>query len=228
MKALLAVLLLAGQATAAPRAVKIRTTDGWTLTAIWQPPAKRTGPAVVLIHGLAAGKGEWAAFSAELAAKGFGTLAVDLRGHGESLQGPYGRQDHESFGRGDFVRAQADVTAALAFLRAKGISAQKTGVIGGSLGANLAANAPDAAWAVLLSPGDDYMGVAFPKDLGGRKLLLAASPQDRRSFNTCMRWVLAPDGPTFLQGQNGHGAQLLNDKVLKARLLDWLAGAAKD
>lgn len=226
MRAVLALLLLATPATAAPKTVKIKTDDGWTLTALWQPPAKNR-PVAVLIHGVGAGKTEWDSFSAELAAKGFGTLAVDLRGHGESLQGPRGRQTYESFGRQDFARAQADVTAAMAFLRAKGIPTKKTGVIGGSLGANLAGKARDTAWAVLLSPGADYMGVVtFPEDWAGRKILLAASPPDKESFRACMGWATAQYGPIFLQGQTGHGVQLLNDKALKEKLLEWLAKTA--
>ncbi|MFJ2958047.1 alpha/beta fold hydrolase [Streptomyces sp. NPDC087270] len=42
------------------------------------------GAAVLLLHGLGENRGSWRAVSAALAADGLRTLAVDMRGHGES------------------------------------------------------------------------------------------------------------------------------------------------
>lgn len=229
MRNALAVMLAltAPAAAAPPRAVKIKTADGWTLAALYRPPAKGK-PVAVLIHGVAAGKGEWTAFSDELAAQGYGTLAFDLRGHGESVDGPKGRRTYESFRTEDFAAAQADLTAALRFLKGKRLPAKRIGVIGGSLGANLAAHAESAAWAVLLSPGADYMGVHLPEDWTGRRVLAAASPGDQYAFRTCLSLAARADGPAFLRGQNGHGAQLLKDEGFREKLLEWLAQTPKD
>jgi alpha-beta hydrolase superfamily lysophospholipase len=219
---ILGALLACAPAAASPRPVSFKTSDGWTLSALYQPPAK-SRPVAVLIHGAAAGKGEWGHFASELAGRGFGTLALDLRGHGDSVLGPGGKRTYESFQEADFSAARADVEAALAFLDAKGILRTRVGLIGGSLGANLAARIENTAWTVLLSPGQSYIGVALPQRWTGRRALAAAAPSDGYSFRTCMALAVQPSGPTFLQAKKGHGAQLLDDPDFRKKLLDWLS-----
>lgn len=226
VEALLTTLLLATAARPAAAAkevqeVRFKTSDGWTLSALYRPPTQGR-PVAVFIHGAAAGKGEWAALAAELAGRGFGTLALDLRGHGESTFGPRGRRTFESFQAADFAGARADVRAAIRFLNERGVAPTRIGLIGGSLGANLAAGAEKAAWTVLLSPGESYLGVDLPKNWFGRRVLAAASAPDGYSFRTCLRLAVLPSGPVFIQAEKGHGAQLLEDPAFRKKLLDWL------
>lgn len=223
--ALIAALLLSLSlpCAAKPRPVTFKSLDGWTLAGLFQPAAKGR-PVVVLIHGVAAGKGEWETFAAELASKGFGTLAFDLRGHGDSLAGPEGKRSYESFQAEDFAAAQGDVTAALAYLKNKGLGPKQIIAIGGSLGANLAARC-DAHRAVMLSPGFEYMGVTLPQDWTGRSILAAASRGDSYAYRTGQS--LVGKGPLLLWGQSGHGAQLLRDGAFKKALLEWLEGPKK-
>ena len=131
--------------------MSFRTPDGWTIVALYQAPRKGK-PVAVMVHGVGAGKGEWDDFSRELWGLGFGTLAIDLRGHGESTRGPQGSEGYASFdAAGEWPRAQADIESAVGFLNARGISSPRIGIVGGSIGANLASRAAQKLrlpWAV--------------------------------------------------------------------------------
>ena len=211
---------------AQPLGATLKTADGWTIAALYRSPQKDK-PVAVLIHGVAAGKREWDKLCGELWKRGFGTLAIDLRGHGDSTEGPKGKQDFKSFDEtGEWPKAEADILAAVRFLRKKGIPASRVGLIGGSIGANLASHAAakeeSVRWLALLSPGNNYRGVSVA-DLSGRRVVVAASPDDDYAMQTAMRLALAPGGPVFIQAKSGHGAQLLNDGEFLGKLLDWLA-----
>lgn len=222
--AILAASLCAAQTQPVP--VHFKTVDGWTIAAVYQAP-KKGKPVAVLVHGVAAGKGEWNKLSGELWKLGLGTLAIDLRGHGDSTEGPQGKQDFKNFdATGEWPKAKEDILAALSYLKKKGIPASRAGLIGGSIGANLisqaASDTKDLRWLVLLSPGQDYRGVGIA-DLSGRKALVAASPGDAYAQQTAVSLTMAPGGPVFLQAKAGHGAQLIDDPEFVAKLLAWLA-----
>jgi pimeloyl-ACP methyl ester carboxylesterase len=67
----------------APRVVEMRAADGTVLKASYFA-ADRPGPGVLLFHQSNRTRRSWDDFAARLAAAGIHTLAVDLRGHGES------------------------------------------------------------------------------------------------------------------------------------------------
>ena len=233
---LAAVLSLPAPARAAapdasPASVRFKTADGWTLAALYQPPRKGE-PAAILVHGVASDKHEWDAFAGRLRALGWGTLAIDLRGHGESRAGPEGPGDFRTFDRdGTWPALEGDLTAAVAFLKKKGLRPGRIGLIGASIGANLAsrvfAAAPSLGWAVLLSPGGEYRGVALSSDLEGRRVLMAASPEDGYAYRTAVEAASRPGGPVFLEAPSGHGVQMFKDEVFVGRLLAWLEKAAE-
>lgn len=211
-------------APAPPLSVSFRTKDGWTISALYHKPGKGK-PVAVLVHGVAAGKLEWNKLCAELWKLGFGTLALDLRGHGDSTAGPKGKRDFKDFdATAEWPDAVEDVAAALGYLKGRGV--KSIGLIGGSIGANLVSQAraadPSVRWLVLLSPGEDYRGVGVG-DLSGRKAVVAASPGDGYAMQKAMALGTAAGGPVFLQGQGArHGAQLIDDPEFLAKLLDWL------
>jgi alpha-beta hydrolase superfamily lysophospholipase len=202
------LLLLASPAPAAPpESVRFKTSDGVELAAVYNAPADG-GRVALLVHGAGAGKGEWTPLADALRRRGLGSLAIDLRGHGESA----GSRD-------DFN--ERDLDAALAFLKKRGVPASRAGAVGGSIGANLvsrlARRTPKLAFAVLLSPGADYRGVA-PARLRGRRALAAASPGDAYAFETVKSLGL-PE----LIARRGHGAQMLAEPEFLSALVDWIA-----
>jgi pimeloyl-ACP methyl ester carboxylesterase len=97
---------------------------------------RRAKPTVVLIHGLDSAKDTWSSASAKLIAAGVPTLAIDLRGHGESPLG-----DVEDFSAEALA---ADVEASV---RAHGLDSRPIILVGHSMGGRVvmrvAANYPD-------------------------------------------------------------------------------------
>ena len=138
--ALLLALACAASAAASQK-VEFKTSDGWTLRALYRAP--RPGRAVmVLAHGVASSRGEWDRFAERLSAEGLGSLALDLRGHGESTKGPDGERDLKDFdATGEWIKAVADLRAAAAWLEARGVKASRIAFGGASIGANLASSA---------------------------------------------------------------------------------------
>lgn len=227
MSPALLLFLAATLARAQPPAedVGFKTKDGWTIEASYRKPAKGK-PVAVLIHGVAAGKGEWDAFTAQLWERGYGTLAVDLRGHGGSTQGPSGPADYRAFDQtGEWPRAQADLDAARAYLRSRGLPAKRVGVIGASIGANLASRV-QAPWLVLLSPARDYRGVILA-DLRGRKALVCASKTDAYAYDSARRLQEDEAARDFLYAESGHGVQMFADEAFLKKLLAWVEANAR-
>lgn len=179
-----------------------------------------------MVHGFAAGKGEWAVFAETLAKKGWGTLALDLRGHGESLSGPRGQTPLEILDSNSaWPSAREDIDAAIAFLENKKITLNRIGLIGASLGANLvsqtARRRPKLRCAVLLSPGRDYRGVLLEEQVGP-KTLAAASASDPYAFQSLVGFQARGSPHALLQAEKGHGVQMFGDPVFLKKLLDWL------
>ena len=224
-------------APAAARRVTLKTSDGWSVAAWYRAP--RPGrEAVVLIHGLGSSHGEWYSFEKRLRALGWGTLAVDMRGHGLSLSGPRGRTRYSSFGRGaDWVAATRDIGAAVEFLVKEGTPKKRIGLIGASIGANLAAQAAVAlssgteksegrahrqgiGWLVLLSPGADYAGVRVP-DSFPCPTAVAASRPDSYAFAEA-RSLARSGRADFFKASSGHGVNMFPDKAFLGSLLRWI------
>jgi alpha-beta hydrolase superfamily lysophospholipase len=217
-----ALLLTPGHAAAQP--VHFKTPDGWTISAAYQPP-KKGRPVAILVHGVAAGKSEWLPLTAELHKRGIGTLALDLRGHGESLSGPAGKTDFTSFeATAEWPKAQQDIEAAAAFLKKRGIPPARLGYIGASIGANLVSRAqPTPRWLALLSPGVDYRGVR-PAQV---PVFVAASPRDAYPYQTAADYAKQFPTTTFLTATQGHGAQMLSDPDFLKGLLDWIERSSR-
>jgi alpha-beta hydrolase superfamily lysophospholipase len=223
-----AVLLAAavGVRAAPPKTVTFKTDDGWTIAASYAP-AKKDHPTAILVHGVAAGRGEYAVFASSLQARGWGTLAIDLRGHGDSTAGPRGAESFELFdGQQEWPKAVYDVLAAERFLESKGVTERQVVLIGASIGANLCAMAfsamPNARSLVLLSPGVNYRGAMLPS-LDPKRTILAASPGDTYAFVTIKNLTMIKDGvkPAFtvLLATGGHGAQMFSDPQFTRDLL---------
>jgi pimeloyl-ACP methyl ester carboxylesterase len=170
----------------------------------------------------AASKGDWADFARSLQAAGFSSLAIDLRGHGETG------------GDEDWALAAEDVALAYAWLAGHdGISADRVGIVGASIGANLAlvvaAGDPSVRSIALLSPGLDYFRVRIDgliEQYGDRPSLLIASEEDQYSADTVRTLAaLAPgEAEPLLVLNAGHGTAMFDRQAdLAGRLLDFLA-----
>ncbi len=135
--------------------ISLETRDGVQIVADFVESGK-TG--VLLVHMMPANRKSWIPFSQKLNEKEYTTLAIDLRGHGESEGGPLG---YKNFSEDEHQASLADLEAGADFLKSKAI--EKLILVGASIGANLSliylADHSEARAAVLLSPGLNYRGV---------------------------------------------------------------------
>jgi pimeloyl-ACP methyl ester carboxylesterase len=105
------------------RIVHLVAGDGVPIAGSWWPAARPEAPAILLLHGIDSSRASFTRHALWLNGLGYGVLAIDFRGHGESGAAP------RTFG----LYEARDAAAALAFLRA-GAPARRIGLIGISLG----------------------------------------------------------------------------------------------
>ena len=211
-------------AVPAAKLVRFKAADGTPLAADYRPPA-RGRPVLVLLHGVAAGRGEWAPLAEALAKEGYGSLALDFRGHGES-----GGPGYATFASPEaWAALEGDIRAALRFLASRGVPTRRVGLVGASIGANLAAKAaskePALPCLALLSPGIEYHGVGIDEDVARftRPVFFAASPGDRYAFESAafLRTRVPGGRAAYFQAPEGHGAQMLAHGLIPP-LLEWI------
>jgi pimeloyl-ACP methyl ester carboxylesterase len=175
----------------------------------------------VLLHGLGAGRGEWRTFQARAAAAGWGTLAVDMRGHGESGGGRYA----EFRTPAQWRALEGDAHAAVDWLaKVRHVAPERVVLAGASLGANIAARAaaaePRAPLAVLLSPGWSYQGVTLSDAVAScaRPIAFAAAAEDAYAFKSAQEALRLARRPEsfFLRAARGHGVGMLDGDENKA------------
>src|SRR3989344_5609072 len=77
--------------------IQLKTRDGVLLYGAYVPAKKHDAFAVVLLHMMPAVKESWKEFQNKLSEAGFQSLAIDLRGHGESVQKGGERLDYRKF-----------------------------------------------------------------------------------------------------------------------------------
>ena len=226
------------------RPLRLTTIDGVGISAAYFPATADPAPAVVLLHEIGQSRDEWAAFSPLLQRGGIAALAIDLRGHGESTrkltaQGPQ-RVDVHDFTPRDFEDMLLDVEAAVDWLSDQpGIDKHRIGIVGSSLGANVAlryaAFNEDLAALLLLSPGMNFRGLRADepmRKLGPVPMRLVVSQFDAFSYESCKRLVEIrheKDSPPqdakelIICSGRLHGTAMLKGVTgLTALVLDWL------
>lgn len=145
--------------------VTFKTHDGVMIVGDYFQPESHGTYGVLLLHMMPATRKSFSILGSVLATNGFHALAIDLRGHGDSLYQEQGeKKETLNFLKFSDTEHQAsiyDIREALTFLQAKGIS--KIFLIGASIGANLSLQAlvedRDLLGAILLSPGFNYRGI---------------------------------------------------------------------
>jgi pimeloyl-ACP methyl ester carboxylesterase len=185
VRALMAALALAGL-TCAQDHVSFQTLDGWTIHADLYGTGHR---GVVLAHGGRFEKGSCEKQAHALVNAGFRTLAIDLRGFGQSKEGP--QSARSGFG------SPLDVLAAVRYLHQ--IGANTVAVVGASMGGDAAEGALAEA-----RPGEiDRVGTGARSVRPARKTdrsqavhrkpLAAQRPQTISTFYIMNVYEAAPD-----------------------------------
>jgi len=210
----------------AEQRVSIRTEDGVTLAATWYEPSSRPGPAVILVHMLNRSRKEWDAVAQRLASEGIGALTFDLRGHGESTAGP-----SPAAGQSEYASMVQDVRAVRRYLAQRSdVQQSRVGVIGASIGANLAALEASAdgtiASLALLSPSVEYRGLRMTEAVRKikRPMLFVAGDDDPYASRSARELQKEGSGvrEILILKQVGHGTMMLSrDPSLTGALVDW-------
>jgi alpha-beta hydrolase superfamily lysophospholipase len=199
--------------------VVITTSDGVEIVGDYSA-SEGARAAVLLLHMMPARKESWQPFAAALNAKGLATLAIDLRGHGESTKRGTERLDYSAFSDEEHRLKRLDVEASASWLIAKtGIGFESLALAGASIGANLAIAFAAANWeipAVLaLSPGLNYRGVTTEDALKilrkNQAVFLVASEEDAYSYSTVEELARTPvdgDLQVLKLDDAGHGTTM--------------------
>ncbi len=214
------------------------TDDGIILKGLFVPPGDKSKTTFILLHGLGSNQEEWQAFAHKLLSAGYGFLSYDARGHGESIKRKNGLTiTYQSFGTqgndSGWAQMTGDLEKAVKYLtNVKGIAGKRIGIMGASLGANVAlvysAGNTDIKPIVLLSPGMDYAGIRTESAilrLSDRPVLIAAAPADTYAFQSAQllyQSIQQNKKAALLIGENGfHGVQMFDGKF-DQKLINWL------
>lgn len=210
-----------------PFEVSFSSEDGVRLVASWRPaPSGPSAPAILLLHAFSRDRRELAEIAEELGARGFATLALDLRGHGDSVRrgsAVVGLSPSLQTSPNGFPR---DVEAACAWLRQR---APRIGVVGFSLSGNLAALATASGWAeagvAVSAHAERFRALAGDRPAAPRGLLVLASERDPGRAESARALDAAGRDPKSVLVYPGtaHALDLLRgEPAAKTAALVWL------
>ena len=178
-------------------------------------------PALLALHMNRGNKREWKDVAPQLAEAGYVVLAIDMRGSGVTG------------GRKDWQLAEEDHKLAVEFLaNVPGVDADRIGVMGGSIGANMTmvvgAADENVRVVILLSPGLDTFGVTTADKLpayGDRPMMIVASDNDNQAADNAETLASQAIGETELviYENAGHGTRMFGAKPeLIEAIIEWL------
>ena len=239
MKLLSAIFLLfsiplSGQTT---EFINFQTDDNWQINAKYHNP-ENDKPVFILLHAQKKNLKSFKNIYRHFYKNGYGYIALDMRGHGDSLTNAEGSTEtYKSFSiRGadnQFNKMTRDAEGAISFLSSQDISEDRMIIMGSVLGANLAfkvaAAHPDIMGVITLSAVfnvNDVLSVNPLKAYGKRPLLFIASANNKRRYkefqilvNTA-KLTAGEENVTTIIAKWGVGRQLLNLDTIK-KILAW-------
>jgi dienelactone hydrolase len=232
--------LVAAPSDTAPMAVTnmaLSSTDGFALKGTLSlPPAKegRKGakakvPVVILAHQFGADRAGWAPLVERLHARGIGTLALDLRGHGDSTL----KDGATVKVTGDFAASAkavgfdhipADLAQAAEWLRKQpGVDGRRIGLAGASLGAFSALLAGPAVQPVAILSLSPAGSIAFGEGALGKlkdavvharaTSLVLASSGDKEAFENTSALKDLPGVALNIKDGEEHGFAYLKERA---------------
>jgi dienelactone hydrolase len=226
----LALLAAPPAATPVSGEMVLTSADGFTLKGtLTLPAAKGKVPVVILAHQFQANRSGWAPLAERLAARGIGTLALDLRGHGASTT----KGGQEVAVTADFMASAkavgfdqipADLAQAAAWLRKQpGVDGRRIGLAGSSVGAfSVLLAAPDVKPVAILSlspAGTGAFGEGAREKLKGALLrgrtstLVLASVGDKDAYENALAVKDLPGVAVNLKEGDEHGFAYLKERA---------------
>ncbi len=206
--------------------VEFETEDGYKIVGnFWKGNEK----AVVLLHQFQTNKDTYLNLGKKLNDANFTVIAIDFRGHGESVWKNGEKIPYANFSDADFVKMILDVKAVKKFLLQEGHTLYA--IVGASIGANTALNYADldtgVKKVVLLSPGMEYKGIQTESSAKSvdANVLIIASEEDTYSYGSSKALDEFIKNSEFRGLRNvGHGTQIFTGTRQEDRIVDWLLG----
>lgn len=188
---------------------------------------------LVLSHMMPATKESYKNLAIELQNKGYESISIDLRGHGESDGGPDGFLDFSDL---EHQKSILDLKSAVDYLiNERGATPEKIYFIGASIGANLSlqyiSENPKFKTAILLSPGLNYRGIKTEtlaeKLQAGQKVFFVSAEDDGNNAEQNQKlYNLTPndiDKKIKIYEDGGHGTDMLKyQSELKDLIIEFL------
>ncbi len=217
--------------------VNFTTEDGVIIVGDYYSAENAKGH-VLFLHMMPALKESWQECAKVFVKAGFSCLAIDQRGHGESVKTVDGRT--LNFKDFDDAKQQSkilDVRAAANWLQQQGAEITRVALVGASIGANLSlrflVETPGLPTAVLLSPGLDYRGIKVDelarKLPEGKTFMCVAAGDDDYSYQTCRAlFGITGEVKVVQLPQGGHGTNIFNDHPeLIGQMVEWISAKLK-
>ncbi len=215
----------------APQTIKFESAEKAEIVGTFYESMSASSPAVLLLHQFNSNRKSYDEFAKHLQAKGFGVLAIDGRGFGESVKTTDGKTIAPLRNAETVKAMKADVGNAFDFLaKQKNVDAARIGIVGASYGSSLAiiyaAENQKVKAVALLSPGINYFGnmptEPAVESYGTRPLLLVASEDDKESAGTVkkLKSLSGERCETQIYERGGHGTALFAAKVGLEDLLE--------
>jgi pimeloyl-ACP methyl ester carboxylesterase len=218
------------------------TDDGVSIVGTYYAPSsglKDSTPTIILLHMLGKDRSTWNTFASALSHKGYDVLAIDLRGHGDSIKQGSSTASYQSFTENDFNKMTLDVKAAKQFLiEQKNAKPDRMAVIGASIGANIVLNYaatldPTIKIVILLSPGLNYRGVAMSDTITKYKnpIYIAATEGDSESAKdsqTLCTKINCGENLKIYSGSSSHGTNMFSEALnppLQDLIMSWLSSS---
>ncbi|MHC4093507.1 MAG: alpha/beta hydrolase, partial [Planctomycetota bacterium] len=178
-----------------PEQVSFTTEDGVEIVGSYHGPERcALAPVVILLHMYGSDRSAWDPIIEVLHEHGVAVLAIDLRGHGQSIQPTsMGLQEQAATRDEELFRSMyRDVMAAYAWLSDQpNVDSSQFGLVGASVGCSVAidyaARDRSVDVVVCMTPGEDYLGVDSRKHIaefakhGQRPILLLATEAERKA-----------------------------------------------
>lgn len=212
--------------------ITLSSSGGYTIAATVVTPAAPNPPGIILLHMMGSNRTAWKPFQLQARADGYASIAIDLRGHGDTKSDTGERENVNTFTAADWLAVLDDVSAAKRALVESGADPDKVAVMGASIGANLAlryaSSDPTIHAVVLMSPGEDYRGVTTPPVMDAytrRPVLMMAARGDAYSASSAQKLdSLAKEFCELrLYPGTAHGTDLLAAEPVAAdQVLMWL------
>jgi len=194
-------------------------------------PSKLNSPALILLHQWQSNRKSYEDFAKQMHLKGFGVLAIDGRGFGESVRTTDGKLVPVSRTDEAVKAMKADVRNAYEFLTKQiNVDPERIGIVGASYGSSIglmyAVDNKKVKALAMLSPGLNYFGnmpiEPAVKNYGDRPLLLVASEDDKAATNSVKKLKEVGANERYemkIYPKGGHGTTMF---VLKTGVEDVL------